>query len=399
MTSKYKELSKRYDNMIKYQNATPISKVNNIFSNYNLSYKSKSFLTKNFIVPYFTYMELSKKFDTNKDYELPKSISPDISLCNDYTIKNINNHRISSKISIVDFINGRNLNIINGFLGGEFVKDEEENVKKYIINAQDLLTKNGKFINNEIYNNNINIEVNNKKIFINNRNFNDCSDYLKKSALYEIISIQQHIQHLCCHIIITYGYNLLKSHKIDELIKNDIVFATLMEYCKNYRHVTEGYGKTALFANNDNAFGLNEEEIKAFVKYLPKTQNILFDNLLDGHLILKKSRHIYIIFIKKINQYIDIDTINIISRKLNISKKQTKYMIYNLLFLSTYFHNKTHVSLNNVVETPILKILVDQIYYCIQFNKLNEFLQDIKSNINSKYENEGELITNGHFDG
>ena len=43
MTSKYKELSKRYDNMIKSQNATPISKVNNIFSNYNLSYKSKSF--------------------------------------------------------------------------------------------------------------------------------------------------------------------------------------------------------------------------------------------------------------------------------------------------------------------------------------------------------------------
>jgi hypothetical protein len=395
---------KRYNEFIYYQSTIFNSKKNIIDISYFLQknlpfFVYKNIITLTFVMQYFFY-SLSKRFYTSS--KIPLELSPELSLNDDYSIQNKNNHLISTKISLSNFFVGCKCNILNGLyyskLNEEF--DIKPDIKRYFINSQDFLLENGEFINNQIFKTNIIIKIVNSEIYVNDQKYDHIDEDLKKAALYELMVIQQHIQHLGLHLMATYGFNLLKNHHIDELIKNNIIIDNIFDFGNDIRNVTEGLGKNALFNSDVNSFGINEEEIILLVKFLSDRHLLLFENLLDKYLILDQSRDIYQIFQDKIKSNINDEIVKSIAYTINESYDQTFNLIINMIFIMSYFHNKSHIiSIDINLDKSFTKyILINQVLYASEKQQLNSFLLDIKSDINAKYPDQSILIANAHID-
>jgi hypothetical protein len=359
----------------------------------------KKIITLTFVMQYFFYSFFKRFYSSSK---IPLEISPELSLNDDYSIQNKNNHLISKKLSLSNFFVGCKCNILNGLYYSELNKqlDTKPDIKRYFINSQDFLLKDEQFINNKIFKTNIIIKIVKSEIYINDQIYDHIDEDLKKAALYELMVIQQHIQHLGLHLIATYGFNLLKNYHINELIKDNIIIDNIFDFGNDIRNVTEGFGKNTLFNGDVNSFGINEEEINELIKFLSDRHLLLFENLLDKYLILDQTKNIYKIFQDKIKSNINESMINSIAYTINKSYDQTFNLIVNMNFIMSYFHNRSHIIFFdiNLDKSFSNYLLINQVLYASEKQQFNSFLLDIKSDINAKYPDQSMFVGNAHLD-
>ena len=155
-------------------------------------------------------IDFIKRYLISSNYA--RSISSELSFYNnDFNIVNRNGVLCSKKISFISFMKGSLTNTMSALIKYNFKNNFKLDIQKYIIESQDFLTIDNKFITYKIYDDSPTILVKNNAIYINNIEFENCDDDIINICLYQILIIQQHISHLGIgHLLSVYGYLLLK---------------------------------------------------------------------------------------------------------------------------------------------------------------------------------------------
>ena len=345
----------------------------------------------------------------NRKNKFIKNINPEITFFeNVYSLITTNNNIHSSKIDLYRFYKGILSNYKNSF--GKYdiiIPQKDENFRKYLLYTSDFcLNKKNILRNNELINTNKKVKIIKNKVYIDGTLYdnNACKSLkLDYTFVNSIFKLQQNYQHLGIHLICTYGYNLLKSHDINNIIQNNDIINSIFEYGDGIRDVTEGFGKYATLNmdTNDNTTSLLHNEVNILTHMLENIHLKLHENLLNNHLHNKITRKVYYIYVDECKQYLNIKTIGIISKKINMTKKITFNIIINLFFLLTYYHNITHY---NLIYLPSLLYnnanvigLLNQTFYCIQNKINNKLLIKIQNSISDISITDSKLIGNAHF--
>jgi hypothetical protein len=344
---------------------------------------------------------------SSKDIEQLIGIIPSIGLKNDYTsIVNENGAKIpfSKKISVLSFLRGQYINLYSTIAYPVYRDVSTSNYKKYIINSQDVISKDGKFLIKEILNiHDISVSVvDHHHVYINEIIFEECSFQTIKEAMDIIVTLQQIIQHGGLHILSSCGYDLMKRNNISS---DSLIIQTILEYGKDIRDVTEGFALRRTFSFNETAFiNLPNEKIMMLLNFVPNFNGALLLDWNDTNLLqVPITRSAYKVFQSVCRKHISSNDIIQLTTKLKDELKdelQAFNFLCNMMFTTSFYHCYTHDIISDCNrDYYVTTALLNQLNYGItsQPQNQNPFLTELKNSINEISNGKlGKWVTNLH---
>lgn len=343
---------------------------------------------------------------SSQDIEQLIGIIPSIGLKDDYTSivnENKNGPKIpfSKKISVLSFLRGQYINLYSTIAYPVYRDVSNSNYKKYIINSQDVISKDGKFLIKEILNiHDISVSVvDHQHVYINEIIFEECSFETIKEAMDTIFTLQQIIQHGGLHILSSCGYDLMKKNNISS---DSLIIQTILEYGKDIRDVTEGFALRRTFSFNETAFiNLPNEKIMMLLNFVPNFNEALLLDWNDTNLLqVPITRSAYKVFQSVCRKYIQTHEIIQLNDKLNMNDTKSFNFLCNMMFTTSFYHCYTHdIASDCNRDYYVTTALLNQLNYGItsQPQNQNPFLTELKDSINEISNGKlGKWVTNLH---
>lgn len=349
---------------------------------------------------------------SNKDIEELIGKIPSIGFRDDYTSIVDENAKIpfSKKISVLSFLRGQYINLYSTIAYPVYRNVSNSNYKKYIINSQDIISKDGKFLIKEILNiDDISVSViDHQHVYINDIIFEECSFETIKEAMDIIITLQQIIQHGGLHILSSCGYDLMKRTNISS---ESLIIQTILEYGKDIRDVTEGFALRRTFSFNETAFiNLSNEKLMMLLNFVPNFNGALFLDWNDTNLLqVEITRSAYKVFQNVCRKYIKREDIIQLNDKFKdeypdefgdeLNNKSFNFLC-NMMFTTSFYHCYTHDIVSDCNQHYyVVTALLNQLNYGIQTQPTNQnlFLTELKDSINEISNGTlGKWVTNLH---
>lgn len=337
---------------------------------------------------------------------LANKLSPKIGLTDDFSLKYDDGHFVSKKISIYSYLFGIWSTVTTAFHINQPNTVQKYNPKKYILDSQDFLVKNNKYMSHLFFKDYIDIYVNDNQVYINNRLLETCSPNEIENTMYQMLVMQQYITHVGIHFITTYGNNIFRKAKLHKNEDNPLL-KILFVYLKEIRSVTDGHGKYDLMSfKSNNSLNLREQELYSVGTTLTSFYELLIQDLCENStLVLDSTRKVYKVYQDYTRTCLSEDELQsmidgVYENCLMLwSKEQMFNAICNCMFLVSYFHTKVHLNLQHVnLESIIVYGLLNQADLAMEKQRVNQqpILVELQNKIKEKCPGEENFVCNSH---
>lgn len=343
------------------------------------------------ILGFFYAVNCLVKRVNSSDYMLPN-----LKLFNNYDIDDFSH--ASTSISIYDFISSV-VNITASFIqnpGGMYGITND--IHSFLIESRDFIFSNGRYTTRNIYYEALSVEINSENdVLVCGLDLIDCPDVILYTALYQVLFVQQYISHwVYGHLVCVYGYNFLKSNDIS----GNCVIDIIMDFGKDNRNFTEGYGKmNALSENFDNFFIADDDEIEEMTDYINciDYMEILSSDWENDYLVLGTSKNVYrahkTFVIDKVSNF----ELNRLERTLGKTSIECVYFLTNMIYALGYHHNKSHYMLSYISMFLVHNDNFDNMVRQIQHSHIsNSHVNELQNRVNLVKQGEGSFIFNSH---
>lgn len=334
----------------------------------NIIQKFPDFFYKQMLAGTTLLLELRSQFRRRNAYNpVAKLLSPKIGLYDDTRETVRCSHVVSNTISIQSYIRG----ILSTFTTGLYanVKSKTElsqnRCEKFIMEAQDFLVKDNKFVSELFFEYPVKIMVSKGNVYINKKLFLETTENDRRTAMYQMLIMQQYYAHFLAHLIATHGYNLLSTAKVFDCkhINNNKYLSDMYGYLYEIRNVTDGHGKYDVFGyGGDNVDLMEEKVINKLFCIHGEANKLITKNLAhDKYLVLQTTKAVYEVYRKVTNKYVSVDDLTRMSQQLNLTCTDCYNIVVNCMFFVSYFNTRSHAILQYLdFESASVYIAVNQ---------------------------------------